>query len=49
MRAIFMSGYNEEIIHKKGILKTGLTLMSKPILPTLLLSKVREVLDRGIP
>jgi CheY-like chemotaxis protein len=49
MRTIFMSGYNEEIIHKKGILKTGLTLMSKPILPTLLLSKVREVLDRGTP
>jgi len=44
-KAIFMSGYNEEIMDKKGILKTGVPLLSKPVLPTQFLKKVREVLD----
>ncbi|MEK7773164.1 MAG: PAS domain S-box protein, partial [Deltaproteobacteria bacterium] len=33
IRAIFTSGYNEEIIHKKGILEEGLNFVSKPVVP----------------
>ena len=46
MRVIFMSGYDADIIHKKGILEEGLDSILKPILPKDLLRKVREVLDK---
>jgi CheY-like chemotaxis protein/two-component sensor histidine kinase len=45
MKAIFTSGYNSDIIHKKGILQDGLTFIVKPVSPYDLLRKVREVLD----
>jgi len=46
IKAIFISGYSSDIIHKKGILEEGLDFLSKPILQETLLTKVREVLDR---
>ena len=45
-RFLFTSGYNEDIIHKKGILEKGLDFISKPFVPTEFLRKVRAVLDR---
>ena len=48
IKVIFISGYNAEVIHKKGILKEGLDFISKPISPNELLRKVREVLDKDI-
>jgi len=45
-RFLFTSGYNEDIIHKKGILEEGLDFISKPFVPTGFLRKVRAVLDR---
>jgi len=47
VKTIFTSGYNTDIIHKKGILEDGLHFISKPVSPALLLQKIREVLDRG--
>jgi PAS domain S-box-containing protein len=46
IRAIFTSGYNEDVIHKKGILEGGLDFISKPISIDTLLRKVRDVLDK---
>jgi PAS domain S-box-containing protein len=46
IRALFTSGYTADIVHKKGILDTGLDFVLKPITPTEFLKKVREVLDR---
>ncbi len=46
MKALFMSGYTANIIHSKGILKTGINLITKPFTPRSLLQKVREVLDK---
>ena len=46
IKAIFMSGYTADIIHKKGILEKGLNFISKPVSPDELLRRVREVLDR---
>ena len=40
-----MSGYNADVIHKKGMLEAGLNFISKPVAPGELLTKVREVLD----
>jgi PAS domain S-box-containing protein len=45
-KAIFMSGYTDDIISRKGILADGLEFISKPISPYALMRKVREVLDR---
>lgn len=45
IKAIFVSGYSENIISKKGILKVGMNFISKPIVPDELLIKVRSVLD----
>ena len=46
IKALFMSGYTANIIHKKGILDEGLDFVLKPVSPTQLLKKIRELLDR---
>ncbi len=49
IKALFMSGYTADIIHKKGILEKGLLFISKPSSPGDLLRKVREALDGAQP
>jgi CheY-like chemotaxis protein len=44
MKAIFISGYTADIIDKNGLADQGLHLVTKPLLPSQLLAKVREVL-----
>ncbi|MBF0329066.1 MAG: PAS domain S-box protein [Nitrospirae bacterium] len=46
IKTIFMSGYTDDIISRKGILKEGFEFISKPINPIILARKVREVLDK---
>ena len=48
IKALFMSGYSESVIHQKTILKEGLYYISKPFSQTMLLKKVREILDNSI-
>ncbi len=45
IKALFMSGYTAETVGKDGILEEGLNFISKPVAPTELLRKIREVLD----
>ncbi len=45
MKAIFISGYTADIIHKKGILEEGVEFITKPFTKNDLLRKIREVLD----
>ncbi|MBI4683652.1 MAG: response regulator [Nitrospirae bacterium] len=45
IKVLFVSGYSADFIHEKEILEQGLNFMSKPITPTALLTRVREVLD----
>jgi len=45
MKALFMSGYTADIIHRKGIYEDNLNFLSKPVLPYDLAMKVREILD----
>lgn len=45
IKAIFTSGYDSNIIFKRGIIEEGLNFISKPILPDNLLRKVRETLE----
>nr|HID59967.1 hybrid sensor histidine kinase/response regulator [Desulfobacterales bacterium] len=46
IKALFISGYASDIIHKKGVVEEGLNFISKPILPEVLLRKVKEVLEQ---
>ncbi len=46
IKALFTSGYTADIVHKKGILETGLDFILKPSTPAAFLKKVREVLDK---
>lgn len=45
VKAVFTSGYTEDIINQKMVIEEGLNFIMKPIMPTELLKKVREVLD----
>jgi signal transduction histidine kinase len=45
VRAIFMSGYTADIIAQQGIADEGIHFISKPLNPTDLFRKIREVLD----
>jgi CheY-like chemotaxis protein len=46
IKALFISGYTADIIHKRGMLDESLESIEKPLRPIKLLQKVREVLDR---
>ena len=45
IKCLFMSGYSDDIIQKRGILKEGVAFLAKPFSPYDLLRKVREALD----
>lgn len=45
VKALFMSGYSEDIVYKKDILEKKLPLISKPVLPAKILEKVRDALN----
>jgi DNA-binding NtrC family response regulator len=45
IKAIFISGYTEDILKKNGMIEEGLHFLPKPIMPSKLSRKVREVLD----
>lgn len=47
MKAIFMSGYTEDIMNNKMILDERLHFITKPISPVEFLRKIRTVLDEG--
>ncbi len=47
IKALFMSGYTANIIHKKGILESGTEFISKPFSPNAFLHKVRGILDKS--
>lgn len=43
---LFISGYPADMIDKKGILDDKSQLILKPVSPSELLRKIREILDR---
>ncbi|MCX8030288.1 MAG: response regulator [Thermodesulfovibrionales bacterium] len=44
LKALFMSGYTSNIIHKKGILEENINFIAKPVSPIELLRKIRNIL-----
>jgi PAS domain S-box-containing protein len=45
IKTIFVSGYAEDIISKEGLLEPGINFLLKPLAPSAMLRKVREMLD----
>lgn len=45
IKVLFMSGYTEEVIDRKGVFEKGLGFISKPVAPYEILIKIRKVLD----
>ena len=46
LRALFVSGYSNEVISHRGVLGEGIELLTKPFTENELLGKVRSVLDQ---
>ena len=49
MRVLFMSGYADDVIVRKGVLEEGVARIQKPMSPDTLGAKVRETLGRSAP
>ncbi|MCF6291180.1 MAG: ATP-binding protein [Desulfobacterales bacterium] len=47
MKAVLMSGYTDNIVVKRGVLKPGIIFISKPLQPVALANKLRTVLDNA--
>jgi len=45
MKALFISGYTQDIINRKGVVDEGINFIAKPVKPEELLAKIREVLQ----
>jgi two-component system NtrC family sensor kinase len=45
VKVLFTSGYTVDFVSNKGIVERGRNFLSKPVSPTTLLLKVREILD----
>jgi len=45
VKVLFMSGYTPDIVAGKGVSEQNINFIQKPILPDMLLRKVREIID----
>jgi two-component system cell cycle sensor histidine kinase/response regulator CckA len=46
IKVLFMSGYTDNVISAGGMLEEGISFLQKPFTPTVLIQKVREVLNQ---
>jgi len=45
LRVLYMSGYTDDAILRRGVVEDGIPFLEKPFTPEELARKVREVLD----
>jgi len=46
LKILYMSGYTDDSIFHHGVLDPAMSFLQKPITPSALVQKVREVLDQ---
>ena len=44
---VFMSGYTDDVVLRRGLLESGVPFLEKPLSPVKLAQKMRQVLDGG--
>ncbi|MFL5536870.1 MAG: response regulator, partial [Gemmatimonadales bacterium] len=44
---VFMSGYTDDVVIRRGLLESGVPFLEKPLSPVKLAQKMRQVLDGG--
>ena len=44
-RVLYMSGYTDDVITTKGVLGPGMLFLNKPLVPSILSKKIREIFD----
>ena len=49
LRVLYVSGYTEDAVLRRGVLEQGLAYLQKPFGPPELLARVRALLDRPEP
>ena len=49
LRALFVSGYPQEVIARSGVLDSGIAFLAKPFTPATLVARVRALLDAPDP
>ena len=49
MKVLFMSGYTDDAIIHHGVLSSEFAFVQKPLMPAVLLTKLRSVLDEQVP
>lgn len=47
IKVLLMSGYTDNIITQKGVISAGVNFIPKPLIPTVVTNKIREVMDTG--
>jgi len=47
MKVVFMSGYTDDVVIRQGVLEPGVHYLNKPLVPSELAIKLRNVLDQG--
>lgn len=45
LKVLFMSGYTDNIIARQGVLEPDILFINKPLVPSMLARKIREILD----
>ena len=48
LRVLFVSGYNDDIVMRHGVMESGTAFLQKPFTPDSLARKLREVLDAPV-